>query len=110
MPIQEFGHKASFYHGSMDPQQRAFVQKQWSKDEINIICATVAFGMGISLSTFLVVSLVGNYMAHTYEVFSGINKPDVRFVIHHSIPKSIEGYHQVIRLPPLQLYSFMPRP
>lgn len=44
--FQECGHKAVFYHGSMDPAQRAFVQKQWSKDEINIICATVAFGMG----------------------------------------------------------------
>ncbi|XP_051146387.1 ATP-dependent DNA helicase Q-like 4A [Andrographis paniculata] len=67
--LQEYGHKAAFYHGSMDSTQRAMTQKLWSKDEINIICATVAFGMGI-------------------------NKPDVRFVIHHSLPKSIEGYHQ----------------
>ncbi|XP_057247838.1 ATP-dependent DNA helicase Q-like 4A isoform X2 [Beta vulgaris subsp. vulgaris] len=67
--LKERGHKVAFYHGNMEVAQRAFVQKQWSKDEINIICATVAFGMGI-------------------------NKPDVRFVIHHSIPKSIEGYHQ----------------
>ncbi|CAH2047817.1 unnamed protein product [Thlaspi arvense] len=67
--LRKLGHKAAFYHGNMDPAQRAFVQNQWSKDIINIICATVAFGMGI-------------------------NKPDVRFVIHHSLPKSIEGYHQ----------------
>lgn len=80
----------------MDPAQRAFVQKQWSKDEINIICATVAFGMGKFTFLIAVLSIqdhhtnieLGNWNA-------GINKPDVRFVIHHSLPKSIEGYHQV---------------
>ncbi|CAM6100420.1 unnamed protein product [Calypogeia fissa] len=67
--LRELGHKVAYYHGSMDPEERNFVQRQWSKDEVHLICATVAFGMGI-------------------------NKPDVRFVIHHSCPKSIEGYHQ----------------
>jgi len=42
----------------MDPAQRASVQKQWSKDEINIICATVAFGMGIFTSLLRLAALV----------------------------------------------------
>lgn len=94
--VQECGHKCAFYHGSMDPAQRASVQKQWSKDEINIICATVAFGMGIFTSLLRLAALV-NWMESYFKVgISGINKPDVRFVIHHSLPKSIEGYHQVL--------------
>lgn len=68
-PLQALGHKCAFYHGQMESEHRSQVQRRWSKDEIHIICATVAFGMGI-------------------------NKPDVRFVIHHSMPKSIEGFHQ----------------
>ena len=56
--VQECGHKCAFYHGSMDPAQRASVQKQWSKDEINIICATVAFGMGIFTSLLRLAALV----------------------------------------------------
>ncbi|GJP32612.1 hypothetical protein CLOM_g17224 [Closterium sp. NIES-68] len=67
--LTKLGHRAGFYHANIAAPERADVQRRWSKDEINVICATVAFGMGI-------------------------NKPDVRFVVHHSLPKSIEGYHQ----------------
>lgn len=56
--MQECGHKAAFYHGSMEPAQRASIQMQWSKDEINIICATVAFGMGITNDCWLVAWIV----------------------------------------------------
>jgi len=79
----------------MDPVDRTRIQELWSKDKINIICATVAFGMGNLIfqtplyrtSIFGCSILIGQIV--------GINKPDVRFVIHHSLPKSIEGYHQV---------------
>ncbi|CAF0842962.1 unnamed protein product [Didymodactylos carnosus] len=67
--LQSYGIKAGCYHASLTGRARTQVHEKWLKNEVHVICATIAFGMGI-------------------------DKPDVRFVIHHSLSKTIENFYQ----------------
>ncbi|CAB05609.2 RecQ-like DNA helicase blm-1 [Caenorhabditis elegans] len=69
MMLTKAGLSAEVYHAGLNDNLRVSVQRSWIANKFDVICATIAFGMGI-------------------------DKPDVRFVIHYSLPKSIEGYYQ----------------
>jgi ATP-dependent DNA helicase RecQ len=69
--LQQDGFSALSYHAGLSSIKRSDYQERFIRDDVNIIVATIAFGMGI-------------------------NKPDVRYVLHYDLPKNIEGYYQQI--------------
>lgn len=69
--LEAEGHKACAYHGGMDPEDRRIVETRFSREDGLIVAATIAFGMGV-------------------------DKPDIRWVAHADLPKSIEAYYQEI--------------
>jgi ATP-dependent DNA helicase RecQ len=67
--LREKGHAAAAYHAGLPAETRKRVQEQFLRDDLSIVVATVAFGMGI-------------------------DKPNVRFVVHYDMPRHLEGYYQ----------------
>jgi ATP-dependent DNA helicase RecQ len=69
--LKKHGIRARAYHAGMDPAERSRVQDAFQTDEVNVVVATIAFGMGI-------------------------DKSNVRYVIHRDMPRSVEGYYQEV--------------
>ncbi len=69
--LEEKGFSVKPYHAGLKPEERKKNQELFIKDDVQIIVATIAFGMGI-------------------------NKPNIRFILHYDLPKNIEGYYQQI--------------
>ena len=69
--LRDSGHSACHYHGGMEADDRRNVERRFQQEDGLIVCATIAFGMGI-------------------------DKPDIRWVAHADLPKSIESYYQEI--------------
>jgi len=69
--LKDRGIRAAHYHAGCSSEERAEIQRAFQADDIDVICATIAFGMGI-------------------------DKPNIRFVIHYNMPKNLESYYQEI--------------
>jgi ATP-dependent DNA helicase RecQ len=67
--LKRAGIDAVAYHAGLDAETRSEAQERFLRDDVQVVCATIAFGMGV-------------------------NKPDVRFVAHYDLPKNVEGYYQ----------------
>jgi ATP-dependent DNA helicase RecQ len=67
--LREAGVAALPYHAGLDPRERSYNQERFVRDDVRVMCATIAFGMGI-------------------------DKPNVRYVVHYDLPKNLESYYQ----------------
>lgn len=69
--LSDVGIKAAPYHARLDQSEKESTQNRFQADEIQVVCATIAFGMGI-------------------------DKPNIRYVLHYNLPKNVESYYQEI--------------
>ena len=69
--LMQYGFSVDYYHAGLNKKSRESIQEEWLNNKIKVIVATIAFGMGI-------------------------DKPDIRYVIHASIPSDIESFYQEI--------------
>lgn len=69
--LSKAGFRSAYYHAAMPAEERKEVQDAFQRDDVQIVCATIAFGMGI-------------------------DKPNIRWVMHYNLPKNIESYYQEI--------------
>jgi len=67
--LHQAGFSATAYHAGLEPEERRQRQETFARDDVRIVVATIAFGMGV-------------------------DKPDVRFVVHYDVPRTLEGYYQ----------------
>lgn len=69
--LNDVGIKAGFYHAGMDANNRKIIQQDFQEDKLQVVCATIAFGMGI-------------------------DKSNIKWVLHYNMPKNLESYYQEI--------------
>lgn len=93
--LQTAGVSCAAYHAGLSSAERSQIHHQFLADELQVICATVAFGMGIDKPGKLHLKCAGlNNFSGTWLFYIGATSEDVRRIIHWCLPSSMESYTQ----------------